>query len=222
MKVSKVISALLLLIFLAMQVYGQDNTVIPQRTPEQEAVKQTEKLQQELNLSIEQVRQVYEINLRYARERQVSNTRSEAIERMKNKSTEIQRILNPEQNEHLQTKRYERTVIESPNGNQRQPTMSSGFRSTTEFRNNPSVRIPSSDGSIRSTYRSSSVQTPTNHQSPQTVRRSSQGAAQQPQSAPSVTRNQQTQLANPASGRSSSGSLPSSTRRYEQNSGSRR
>jgi hypothetical protein len=222
MKASKAISALLLLLFLAIQVHGQDNAVTPQRTPEQEAVKQTEKLQQELNLSIEQVRQVYEINLRYARERQISNTRSEAIERMKNKSAEIQRILNPEQKEHLQTKRYERTVIESPSGNQRQPTMSSGFRSTTEFRNNSSVRIPSSEGNMRSSYRSSSVQTTTNYQSPQTVRRSSQGAAQHPQSTPSVTRNQQTQQASPTSGRSSSESLPSSTRRSEQNSGSRR
>lgn len=220
MKTSKVISVLLLLLFLAIQAHGQDKAVVPQRTPEQEAVKQTEKLQQELNLTTEQARQIYEINLRYARERQISNTRSEAIERMKNKSVEIQHILSPEQNEHLQTKRYERTVIESSNVNQRQPTMSSGFRSTTEFRNNPAVRMPSSEGSMRNTYRPSTTTAQPNYQSPQTVRRSLPGTTQQTQSTPSAapsTRSQQGLQASPPSGRAT---LPS--RRSEQNSGPRR
>jgi hypothetical protein len=221
MKTSIVISALLLLLFLAIQVHGQDNAVSPQRTPEQEAVKQTEKLQQELNLNAEQARQIYEINLRYARERQMSNTRSQAIERMKNKSAEIQRILNPEQNEHLQTKRYERTVIESPNGNQRQPNIPSGFRSSSEFRNTPPVRIPASEGSMRSTYRPSSVPTQPNYQGSQTVRRSNAPGSTQPlPSAPAAAPAMRNQQSNPAaSGRSAA---PASTHRSGQNSGSRR
>ena len=58
-------------------------------TPEQEAIKQTEKLQSELKLTDEQAKIVYEINLRYARERQLSNSRSQAMERIRNKNEEI-------------------------------------------------------------------------------------------------------------------------------------
>ena len=94
-------------------IYSQENSVVPKRTPEQEALKQTEMLQQELNLNQNQTNQVYEINLRYARERQISNKRSEALERMKNKNAEINQVLSPEQNDRLQSKRYERTNIET-------------------------------------------------------------------------------------------------------------
>ncbi|MDD4971801.1 MAG: hypothetical protein PHT07_20435, partial [Paludibacter sp.] len=98
MKVFKI--ALFLLFFLTMnlRIQGQENSAVPKRTPEQEAAKQTEKLQQELNLNQDQAKQVYNINLRYARERQISNKRSEAMERMKNKNADIQRVLSPEQN----------------------------------------------------------------------------------------------------------------------------
>ena len=63
---------------------------VTDRTPEQEAIKQTEKLQSELKLTDEQAKIVYEINLRYARERQLSNSRSQAMERIRNKNEEIQ------------------------------------------------------------------------------------------------------------------------------------
>jgi len=109
--------------------YSQDNTVVPQRTPEQEAVRQTEKLQKELNLNSDQARQVYEINLRYARERQVSNKRSEGLERAKNKNIEIQQILSSEQNEKLQTKRFERSSFDTKTIIRNQSINSSGFRS---------------------------------------------------------------------------------------------
>lgn len=98
--------------------YGQDNSSIPERTPEQEAAKQTEKLQQELNLSAEQTRQVHEINLKYARARKISNTRVEAIQRMKDKEVELSRILNHEQQSALQNKRYERSSFQSTDNNQ--------------------------------------------------------------------------------------------------------
>ena len=83
-------------LFLSMAIFtfGQENTSAPQRTPEQEALKQTDKLQQELNLSTEQAKQIYDINLRYARERQASNKRSEAVERMKNKRIALCQAIN--------------------------------------------------------------------------------------------------------------------------------
>ena len=90
---------------------GQEKTKIPDRTIEQEAFKQTEKLQQELNLSAEQSRQMYEINLRYARMRQEETTRSKAMERIKNKNAEIQLILNSFQKERLLNKQYERSNL---------------------------------------------------------------------------------------------------------------
>lgn len=152
--------------------YGQDNAVIPQRTPEQEATKQTEKLQQELDLNQEQAKQVYEINLKYARERQVSNTRSAAMERMKNKNAAIERVLNEDQNYRLQTKRYERTTIEIPSGNRSMPSNSPGYRSSSDYRSNPSVRVPSNDNNLRSSYRSTTPQSQGTTQQNQTLRRS--------------------------------------------------
>ena len=54
------IKILLLSLFLCLglPIRSQDNTSVPQRTPEQEAVKQTEKIQQELNLTTDQIKQV--------------------------------------------------------------------------------------------------------------------------------------------------------------------
>lgn len=133
MKTLKIVLFFLFLIMFTFRISCQENAVVLQRTPEQEADKQTEKLQQELNLSSEQARQVYEINLRYARERRISNKRSEALERTKNKNIEIQRILSPDQNDRLQSKRYERTSIEQTL-NKNVPANSSGFRSSTQYR----------------------------------------------------------------------------------------
>ena len=81
----------------------------PERTSDDEALQQTEKLQKELNLSTEQTKQIYEINLRYARLRQKSNTRSEAMERIKNKNAEIQLKLTEGQKTKLMNKQYERS-----------------------------------------------------------------------------------------------------------------
>lgn len=137
MKTVKIVLVLFILT-LGFPIYSQDNTVLPQRTPEQEAVRQTERLQQELNLNSDQARQIYEINLRYARERQISNKRSVGLERAKNKNIEIQQVLNHEQNDRLQNKRYERTSIERQTINRNQPVNSAGFRSSSDFRTNQS------------------------------------------------------------------------------------
>ncbi len=126
MKLLKII--VLFLLFLCPTLnFGQESTSIPERTPEQEAAKQTEKLQQELNLSTEQARQVHEINLKYARARKVSNTRMDAIQRIKDKEIELSRVLSDLQQSVLQNKRYERSSFQSNDSRQvnpavRQPT----------------------------------------------------------------------------------------------------
>lgn len=191
-----------LFLCLGLSIHSQDNVSVPQRTPEQEAAKQTEKIQQELNLTPDQIKQVYEINLRYARERQVSNTRSQAMERIKNKNTEMQRILTESQYNQLQNKRYERTSIENQNVN-RNASNATGFRTSTDYRTNSAVRVMSSDVNLRSSYRSANP--PTNSSAPQATRRSDPASGRSPQ-ASGGTRSQSVA---PSSSRSSS---PASTR----------
>ena len=91
------------------------NTSISDRTPEQEAKKQTEKLQNELNLNSEQTKSVYIINLRYARERQQSNTRAEAMERIRNKNEEIRKELTADQYDELLNKKNKIQSVEIGN-----------------------------------------------------------------------------------------------------------
>lgn len=178
MKAVKIVLFILLSNLLNFPIYSQENGVGPLRTPEQEAVKQTEKLQQELNLSQDQAKQIYEINLRYAKERQISNKRSQALERNKNKNVEIQQVLSPDQNDKLQSKRYERSSIESSIMSRNLPNNSSGFRVKNQYRTttttdvnqrnnsrpvNPNFQIKSSPvqaarRSLPSTFRSSQIQ----------------------------------------------------------------
>jgi len=194
--------SLLFLMSTVPNLLAQDAPVVLQRTPEQEAAKQTEKLQQELNLTQDQTRKVYEINLRYARARQVSNTRSEAMERMKNKNADLERVLTVEQNDRLQTKRYERTNYD-PNTTRmttQTPTQQT-VRQQGEYRQAP-VRVPAGT-QYQSTYRQGGATTVTPpsatyraQSAPQTVRRepstpqsgsgysAPSSGASQPQSAP--------------------------------------
>ncbi|MDP4238401.1 MAG: hypothetical protein Q8904_02885 [Bacteroidota bacterium] len=154
MKFFNLFLTLFFLIRLVFPIYGQENTVVLKRTPEQEATKQTERLQQELNLDQVQANQIYEINLRYARERQVSNRRSEALERTKNKNAEIKQVLSQEQNERLQSKRFERTYIEKNTLNSSQSINPSGFMPSSGTRSNQSVRIQNSTNlNARNSYR---------------------------------------------------------------------
>lgn len=193
MKTLKIV--LVILFFtIACSGYSQDNNVVLKRTPEQEAMKQTEKLQQELNLTPEQIKQLYDINLKYEKERQISNKRSEAVERMKNKNAEIQQVLTAEQNERLQTKRYQRTNSETPI-NQSRP-VNPTFRANQDYRSAPTtIRVPSV--TVPSTQNSFRAATPTNAgqnratqstQSPQAVRRESSTESSTRISTPPVTR----------------------------------
>ncbi len=106
----KLLTILQIFVFiLTLHLFSQDYTTT---TPEYEATRQTEKLQQELNLSSEQVKLVYEINLKYARARQNSTSRSEAMQRVKNKDSELEKVLRQDQINKLHTKRYERSVYQ--------------------------------------------------------------------------------------------------------------
>jgi Spy/CpxP family protein refolding chaperone len=187
---------------MAFSVFSQENQTTIRRTPEQEAIKQTEKLQQELNLSSEQAKQLYEINLKYARERQISNKRSEAVERMKTKNAEIQQVLNPEQNYKLQSKRYERTTIESGNLIQNRPVNPS-FKPNQETQTNQVVRVQPTDRPTRSSFRPSTPTSQRGTQTPQAVRRST--TTTQP------NQSNQPPRSNPSAVRSSSAQSPTST-----------
>jgi Spy/CpxP family protein refolding chaperone len=108
MKFFCIFSLLLFSFMLNANDLAQNNPATPTRTPEQEAVMQTQKMQQELNLDKEQTQAIYEINLRHARERQVSNSRSQALERVKNKDAEVKQVLTRDQYNRLQEKKYDR------------------------------------------------------------------------------------------------------------------
>lgn len=156
MKFLKII--LLLFIFWAPNgLQSQESTAIPMRTPEQEAARQTERLQQELNLSSEQARQIHEINLKYARARKVSNTRIEAIQRIKDKELELSRILNEQQQSVLQNKRYER----------------SSFQATENRQANQVIRQPAENRTQSTRSAASGIATQRTEQQTETYRRNS-------------------------------------------------
>lgn len=69
----------------------------PVRTAEEEAMKQTEMLQRELQLTPAQHDTIYQIHLRYAKLRRLSNTRQEALERMNAMTAEILAVLTKSQ-----------------------------------------------------------------------------------------------------------------------------
>lgn len=208
----KLIRFVLVVIFFLCSIvpdFAQESTVIIQQTPEQEAVKQTEKLQQELNLSPEQTKQIYEINLKYARERQVSNTRSEAMERMKNKNADIEQVLNQEQNNRLQSKRYERRTYETTPSNRTVPSTSSGFRPSTGQTSNPVRRSTSTDNILRNSYRPTTPEYNSRSTESQSIRRSTT-----PSRTPQIQNSQPTRPSNTytAPGRTPSTAAPSSSR----------
>ena len=104
-----------LLFISTLSVRAQEFNATTERTPEMEAAIQTEKLRNELSLSKEQTVRVHEIMLKYARARQVSNSRAEALQRMKDKEAELIKILNKEQRTKLQNKRYKRSSFRKNN-----------------------------------------------------------------------------------------------------------
>lgn len=101
------------LLFFASKIAAQTST--DQRTPEQEATKQTEILQSELNLSPEQTKQVYQINLRYEKVRQNTSSRKTALQVIRQKNEEIQQVLTQQQKGQLQNRRAVRPAGEVQN-----------------------------------------------------------------------------------------------------------
>ena len=74
----------------------------PQRTPQEEARKQTERLVRELNIhdSI-RIDTIYRMHLKYARARQKGLTRAENMERMQAIYAELKLLLTPEEFERF-------------------------------------------------------------------------------------------------------------------------
>ena len=186
MKVLKIILLTVVVFLLNIHVYSQENNTVQERTPEQEAIKQTEKLQNELQLTPEQVQRVNEINLKYARERQASNNRRDAIKRIKDKDNDLQKVLNQEQYQQLQNKRYERSSFQSP-------ATGSSFRSTQTPRpdsRTQSTRTTQAEGNERrgSSINNSSSELRQRNPStrPQTIERQGQAAPSTYRSNPAV------------------------------------
>lgn len=70
----------------------------PQRTPEEEAQKQTTRLVRELGiLDSTRIDTLYRMHLKYARFRQKGLTRAENMQRMQDIHTELQQLLTPEE-----------------------------------------------------------------------------------------------------------------------------
>ena len=184
MKTLKTLFVLLFLLILNLPLQSQDNAAVSQRTPEQEAVRQTERLQQELGLSANQARQIYEINLRYARARQVSNTRSEAMERIKSKDAEMQKVLNGNQYTQLQNRRFERRTelqnrVNGSGGLQATPNTDRTYQT---YRNAPSERSNySAPAAPQSRFRDGASENRSGYSAPR-------GTSSAPQSTPSSGR----------------------------------
>ena len=74
----------------------------PQRTPEEEAQKQTTRLVRELNiLDSTRIDTIYRMHLKYARFRQKGLTRAENMERMQAIFDELKQLLTPEEFEQF-------------------------------------------------------------------------------------------------------------------------
>lgn len=70
----------------------------PQRLPEEEARTRTERLCRELSITDSvQRQQLYAMHLQFARQRQVSNTRQEIMQRMLDMDAKLKALLTPEQ-----------------------------------------------------------------------------------------------------------------------------
>lgn len=77
---------------------------IPRRTIEERAMKQTEMLVRELDITDSLVRDtLYRIHLRYARSRDEVSNRSEAVERINKLLSELKGVLTVKQFERLQS-----------------------------------------------------------------------------------------------------------------------
>ena len=101
---------ILLITLIAMSSFtalAQNDDFRPSRTPEEEALKQTEMLSRELSLSEQQRDTVYKIHLKYAIQRQISNTRAEGLARLNAMTQELLAVMTPEQREAFLNKQIE-------------------------------------------------------------------------------------------------------------------
>ena len=96
---TKRLSLLLFGFLIAGMIVAQEPTTVrPQRTPEEEALKQTERLARELNIRDSvRIDTLYRMHLKYARFRQKGLTRAENMDRMNAIVVELKRILTAEE-----------------------------------------------------------------------------------------------------------------------------
>ena len=93
---------LFLFFFVSTVVWAQEPADRPQRTPEEEALKQTLRLVRELDIK-DSVRfdTIYKMHLKYARFRQKGLSRAENMERMNAIYAELKLLLTPEEFERF-------------------------------------------------------------------------------------------------------------------------
>lgn len=152
-----------------------DSNSTNQRTPEQEATKQTEKLQSELNLTREQVKALYQINLKYAQARQNGVSRKDAMQMIKNKDEDIRRVLSSEQNEQLRSKKISRQPVDvggnteytrtNPQLRSSYPNRNENSRTTTTRTTQSSRRDANSTRDVRNTNNNTNRQSSSNQTS---------------------------------------------------------
>ena len=83
-------------------VVAQEQNVRPQRTPEEEASKQTERLVRELGIKDSvRIDTIYRMHLKYARIRQKGLTRAENMDRMQSIYNELKQLLTPDEFERF-------------------------------------------------------------------------------------------------------------------------
>lgn len=81
---------------------AQEQNGRPQRTPEEEASKQTERLVRELGIKDSvRIDTIYRMHLKYARIRQKGLTRAENMERMQSIYNELKQLLTPDEFERF-------------------------------------------------------------------------------------------------------------------------
>ena len=84
--------------FLAITMIAQEEGPRPQRTPEEEARKQTIRVARELCIKDSvRIDTIYRMHLKYARWRQKGLTRAENMQRMQAIHDELERLLTPEE-----------------------------------------------------------------------------------------------------------------------------
>lgn len=98
----KKLLSILFVALLAGTMNAQESADRPQRTPEEEALKQTVRLTRELNISDSaRFDTLYHMHLKYARIRQKGLTRAENLQRMQAIHEELKVLLTPEEFERF-------------------------------------------------------------------------------------------------------------------------